>query len=110
MAITNYNKMVLLIGVAYASSDVAGKTIMAIANYTKLVLFICVAYTFSDEMVAIQESCEYKWVEIQKAYAYASRTCSGVIRDGEHEMEQTTIKLIDIEKHMYLDVAPILKF
>lgn len=68
------------------------------------------AYTFSDEMVAIQESCEYKWVEIHEAYTYASRTCDGAIRDGEHDMEQTTIKLIDVEKHMYMDVAPILKF
>lgn len=44
MAIANYNKMVFLIGVAYASSDVAGKTIMAIVDYTNLVLFMCGLY------------------------------------------------------------------
>ncbi|GLT72907.1 hypothetical protein SLA2020_448020 [Shorea laevis] len=53
---------------------------------------------------AIQGSSEDKWDEV------ASRTCNGVIEgDEESKRKQLvlpTIKVLDIEKHMYMSVAP----
>jgi ditrans,polycis-polyprenyl diphosphate synthase len=84
----------------------AEEVMMATAKNTNLVLLICVAYTSSDDIMhSIQESCKDKWVKIQEANA--SKACNRAIGSKEYEgEEQATIKLIDIEKHMYMDVAP----
>jgi len=84
----------------------AEKAMVATANNTGMMLFICVAYTYTDEIVhAIQESCNNKWVGIQEANG--SKAWNQEIRDEEYQMEEKAIiKLRDIEKHMYMDVAP----
>uniref|UniRef100_A0A5B7C2R5 Alkyl transferase n=1 Tax=Davidia involucrata TaxID=16924 RepID=A0A5B7C2R5_DAVIN len=64
----------------------AEKAMLATANNTKTVLLICVAYTSTDEIVhAVQESCEHN-------------------KDGV--MSEDDIKVVDLEKHMYMAVAP----
>lgn len=63
---------------------------------SNMFLLVCVAYTSTEEIVhATQESCEELWDEMQK--------------NGEEEKVQSyggRIKLSDIEKHMYMAVAP----
>jgi ditrans,polycis-polyprenyl diphosphate synthase len=53
---------------------------------------------------AVQGSCEEKWDEA------ASRTCNGVSKGVEDSKNKQwmlpTVKLVDIEKHMYMGVAP----
>ncbi|XP_059437338.1 dehydrodolichyl diphosphate synthase CPT3-like [Corylus avellana] len=81
----------------------AERAMAATANNTKAALLICVAYTSCDEIVhAVQESCKAKWIETEAL---------GVI-EGNHEESKEkqlvlpTVKVLDIEKHMYMSVAP----
>uniref|UniRef100_A0A7N2KNF7 Alkyl transferase n=1 Tax=Quercus lobata TaxID=97700 RepID=A0A7N2KNF7_QUELO len=85
----------------------AEKAMVATTNNTGMTMpFICVAYTSTDEIVhAIQESCNNNWVGIQEANG--RKAWNQEIRDEEYQMEEKAIiKLRDIEKHMYMDVAP----
>ncbi|KAM7256758.1 hypothetical protein ACFE04_012499 [Oxalis oulophora] len=61
----------------------AEKVMKATANNTKCVLLICVAYTSTDEILrAIEGTCK------------------------EQGQCPSSIKLVDIEKHMYMSIAP----
>ncbi|OMO59151.1 Di-trans-poly-cis-decaprenylcistransferase-like protein [Corchorus olitorius] len=76
-----------------AAEELMAKT----ANYSKFVFTFCIAYTSTDEMVhAIQEACEERQCEMQEL----KRNC------GDYEAEKKTVKIMDIEKHMYMAVAP----
>ncbi|KAJ0110895.1 hypothetical protein Patl1_01786 [Pistacia atlantica] len=64
----------------------AERAMLATAKNSKAVLSICVAYTSTNEIVnAVEESVEEKI---------------------EHHESEPLIKLVDIEKHMYMAVAP----
>ncbi|KAA8547586.1 hypothetical protein F0562_004015 [Nyssa sinensis] len=117
----------------------AEKAMRATANNTKTVLLICVAYTSTDEIVhAVQESCEHK--DEFKANGMMNNgekehkdefkanglinghkdefKANGLINghkdefkangliNGEKQQEDHVIKLVDLEKHMYMAVAP----
>ncbi|XP_062102757.1 dehydrodolichyl diphosphate synthase 6-like [Humulus lupulus] len=111
----------------------AEKVMKATAKNNKASLLVCVAYTSCDEIVhAIQESCKSKKYDIQtsnvngdkktnglvvhdfeeredKPKDYAAKPCNGLIEGievCEKQMNLPTIKLVDIEKHMYMAVAP----
>ncbi|KAJ4719005.1 Alkyl transferase [Melia azedarach] len=142
----------------------AEKVMTATANNSKVVLLVCLAYTSSDEIVhAVQESCKHKLDKIQALNGYkvsngvinrekrvkkisslmvpdveeslalkAHTACNGVVEavegteringataysveeycdkkdegTGEKQGEHPTIKLVDVEKNMYMAVAP----
>ncbi|XP_062102762.1 dehydrodolichyl diphosphate synthase 6-like [Humulus lupulus] len=105
----------------------AEKVMKATAKNNKGSLLICVAYTSCDEIVhAIQESCKSKKYEIQTSKDSVDKKMNGLVVHEleEHEdkpkdhaaepcnevcekqMNIPTIKLVDIEKHMYMAVVP----
>ncbi|KAI3462315.1 hypothetical protein Pfo_018995 [Paulownia fortunei] len=83
----------------------AEKAMKATSNNDKSILLICVAYTSTDEIVhAAQESCEDKWAEIQSLMKI-SEARNGEV-DEEKKDANDVIKLADVERHMYMGVAP----
>ncbi|EPS71981.1 hypothetical protein M569_02778, partial [Genlisea aurea] len=69
----------------------AQRAMKATAGNSKAVLSICLAYTSTDEIVhAVQEACEEKMLDISNVYG----------------CEKKFIELVDIEKHMYMALAP----
>ncbi|XP_076952387.1 dehydrodolichyl diphosphate synthase CPT3-like [Bidens hawaiensis] len=63
----------------------AERAMNATAKNSKAVLSICIAYTSTDEILhAVQESCDEKWDEVEK----------------------NVINVLDIERNMYMAVAP----
>ncbi|KAM7519981.1 hypothetical protein LguiB_018943 [Lonicera macranthoides] len=77
----------------------AEKAMLATAKNTKTVLLICVAYTSTDEIThSAQESCVKKWDRT------ANSDYNGEI--SEQKEEKRIIKLVDLDKHMYMGVAP----
>ncbi|KAI3730726.1 hypothetical protein L1987_61901 [Smallanthus sonchifolius] len=71
----------------------AARAMDATAKNSKAVLLICIAYTSTDEILhSVEESCEEKWDEIK------------VLNDKKHEKD--IISVLDIERHMYMAVAP----
>lgn len=85
----------------------AERAMAATANNSRGVLSICIAYTSTDEIVhAVQESCEEKLDEISAMNA--SGAGYGLIKLGGNEEDERVkiVKLTDIEKHMYMAVAP----
>ncbi|XP_030485895.1 dehydrodolichyl diphosphate synthase 6 [Cannabis sativa] len=112
----------------------AEKVMKATAKNNKANLLVCVAYTSCDEIVhAIQESCQSKIYDIQtrngssdkkmngfvvhggleehedKPKNHEAKPCNGLIEESEvceKQMNLPTLKLVDIEKHMYMAVAP----
>lgn len=85
----------------------AERAMAATANNSRGVLSICIAYTSTDEIVhAVQESCEEKLYEISAMNA--SGAGYGLIKLGGNEEDERVkiVKLTDIEKHMYMAVAP----
>lgn len=76
--------------------EAAEKAMKATAKNRRGFLLVCVAYTSTDEMAhAIEESCKDKFVEFQNGVIEAAETK----RDG-------VVKLGDVEKKMYMAVAP----
>lgn len=95
---------------------------------SNMFLLVCVAYTSTEEIVhATEESCKELWDEMQQARNNKSRDDdAGVLlssNNGGEEMQKRymfgcsreqeeflevhrRIKLSDIEKHMYMAVAP----
>ncbi|KAI3794325.1 hypothetical protein L1987_36954 [Smallanthus sonchifolius] len=75
----------------------AEKAMEATAKNTKTYLLVCVAYTSSHEIPrAIYESCQAK---------------SGVVMNGNGSVNgdynhEVGIKVVDLDKHMYMGVAP----
>ncbi|CAA2989502.1 dehydrodolichyl diphosphate synthase 6-like [Olea europaea subsp. europaea] len=85
--------------------EAAEKVMKATANNNKSILLICVAYTSTDEIThAAQEAIEEKWGEIPES-SEASMAQNGEISQEKHEGHRT-IKLADIERHIYMGVAP----
>ncbi|CAI9777686.1 unnamed protein product [Fraxinus pennsylvanica] len=85
--------------------DAAEKVMKATANNNKSILLICVAYTSTDEIThAAQEAIDEKWGEIQES-SKASIAQNGEISQEKHEGNRT-IKVADIERHIYMGVAP----
>lgn len=81
----------------------AEKAMAATAKHSERVLLICIAYASSDEIVhSVQESCRDKWDQI--------KNLNSVRKEQEDEVQPLVdsrgIKLVDIEKHMYMSVAP----
>ncbi|KAI7757155.1 hypothetical protein M8C21_014753 [Ambrosia artemisiifolia] len=64
----------------------AERAMKATAKNSKAVLSICIAYTSTDEILhSVEECCEEKW-------------------DRKHEKDMISVS--DIERHMYMAVAP----
>lgn len=83
----------------------AEKAMKATSNNDKSILLICVAYTSTDEIVhAAQESCEDKWHEIQSIMK--TNDAQNDENGKENLGEKHVIKLADIERNMYMGVAP----
>ncbi|GFS39392.1 undecaprenyl pyrophosphate synthetase family protein [Actinidia rufa] len=102
------------------------RAMIATANNTKCVLLICVAYTSSDEIVhAVQESCRHKWDEIRTSNGVKKDKWDDIVEskglkidkgdeiqelngvESEEKLEECrVIQLVDLEKHMYMAVAP----
>lgn len=73
----------------------AERAMDATAKNSKAVLVICIAYTSTDEIShAVHESCEEKSDEVK------------VLDDCETKDEKNIIGMADIERHMYMAVAP----
>ncbi|XVF32408.1 hypothetical protein REPUB_Repub17cG0079800 [Reevesia pubescens] len=80
---------------------------LATAKNSKAVLSICIAHTSTNEIVhAVQDSCEERWEEI--TVQNSSGAGYGLIRleGNEQDERDHLIKLTDIEKNMYMAVAP----
>ncbi|CAI0428650.1 unnamed protein product [Linum tenue] len=76
----------------------AEKVMEATAHNTRCVLLICIAYTSCDEIVnSVRECCKDKLEEIEDKEGGGG----GVVVN-----EHSAIQLVDIEKHMYMGVAP----
>ncbi|KAL8549942.1 hypothetical protein ACS0TY_008684 [Phlomoides rotata] len=74
----------------------AEKSMEATANNTRSILLVCVAYTSTDEIAhAAQESCK----DVYEAQ-------NGEINEEKEKDGDGVIKLADIEKHMYMGIAP----
>ncbi|XP_009784818.1 dehydrodolichyl diphosphate synthase CPT3-like [Nicotiana tabacum] len=82
----------------------AEKAMQATVNNTNSTLLICVAYTSTDEILhAVQSSCLEKWKEIQELDANQAQ--NGEITEEKQELKHI-IKLVDIERHTYMGLAP----
>ncbi|KAL4596436.1 hypothetical protein ACB092_12G164200 [Castanea dentata] len=85
----------------------AERAMVATANNSKAVLSICVAYNSTNEIVhAVEKACEEKWEEISLLNASGSGYGLIGLECIEKDEGENLIKLIDIEKHMYVSVAP----
>ncbi|XP_021293576.1 dehydrodolichyl diphosphate synthase 6-like [Herrania umbratica] len=77
------------------------------ADNSKFVFTICVAYNCTDEILhAVRESCREKCDHIQEIRGIGAS--NGLLgKNGDiHQGDQDLIKLEDIEKHMYMGIAP----
>ncbi|XP_057966303.1 dehydrodolichyl diphosphate synthase CPT3-like [Malania oleifera] len=93
---------------AEPTRQAAERAMAATAKNTKAVLSVCVAYTSTNEIThAIQESFEEKWNEIREQDE--SGACCGLdgsSRGKEKVQGDCLIDMVDIEKHMYMAIAP----
>ncbi|XP_059655008.1 dehydrodolichyl diphosphate synthase CPT3-like [Cornus florida] len=82
--------------------EASKKAMEATAANSKAVLSICVAYTSTDEIAnAVQQSCKEK---CDKIAGYGS---NGLVGGNEEYCHgQNSIKVVDMEKHMYMAIAP----
>ncbi|XP_059654151.1 dehydrodolichyl diphosphate synthase CPT3-like [Cornus florida] len=82
--------------------EAAKKAMEATAANSKAVLSICVAYTSTDEIAnAVQQSCKEKY---EKRAGHGSNGLGG--NEEYYYHGQNSIKVVDIDKHMYMAVAP----
>ncbi|KAK6937794.1 Decaprenyl diphosphate synthase-like [Dillenia turbinata] len=84
----------------------AERAMEATANNSKVVLSIRMAYTSTNEiLIAAQKSCKEEWEEVR-----GSRTsgfgCSLIGLEDTELCPNEQIDLVDLEKHMYMSVAP----
>ncbi|XP_073281024.1 dehydrodolichyl diphosphate synthase 6-like isoform X1 [Primulina huaijiensis] len=81
------------------------KAMKATSNNDKIILLVCMAYTSTDEIVhAAQESCNNKRHEIQSVMKMNDAQNGDI---GKKKLgENYVIKLADIERNMYMGVAP----
>ncbi|KAK2643320.1 hypothetical protein Ddye_025083 [Dipteronia dyeriana] len=83
--------------------NAAEKVMKATANNTRIVIFICVAYTSTNEIIrAIQQSC----IDKLDNHSQALKQTTSHDNANEGVEEITMVKLVDIDKHMYMSVAP----
>lgn len=84
---------------------VAAEEVMkATANNTKITLLVCLAYSSTDEIVhAVQASCQEKWNEVQQVNANKAQNVEMTKQMPE---QNDVIKLVDIERHMDMSLAP----
>lgn len=77
----------------------AEKAMNATAHNSRAVLAICIAYTSTDEMAhSIEESCKEKYDEFKSGLV--------VVGGDESEKNEPLIDVEDIDKNMYMAVAP----
>ncbi|KAK4347587.1 hypothetical protein RND71_033926 [Anisodus tanguticus] len=82
----------------------AEEVMEATSNNTKCTLLVCLAYSSTDEIVhAVQESCQEKWNEIQEVNANKAQDIE-ITREILESND--VINLVDIERHMYMVLAP----
>ncbi|XP_044506868.1 dehydrodolichyl diphosphate synthase 6 [Mangifera indica] len=78
----------------------AEKVMRATAKNTRTIILVCLAYTSSNEIThAVEESCLDKSTGQAEALKLSTE-------EHENIQEMAVIKLADVEKHMYMDVAP----
>lgn len=83
----------------------AERAMEATASNSKAVLSICIAYTSTDEIAhAVQESCKEKLDEIK--LLDESGAGYGLIGPGENKNGEHIIGTKDVEKYLYMAVAP----
>lgn len=81
------------------------KAMKATADNDRCVLLICMPYTSTDEIAhAAQVCCEDKRDEISNKKKAGTVNLSNGIEEIEEDGD--VIKLSDVEKHMYMSVAP----
>ncbi|KAJ0753660.1 putative rubber cis-polyprenylcistransferase [Helianthus annuus] len=83
----------------------AEKAMEATAKNTKTYLLVCVAYTSSHEIPrAIYEACQEKSL----ALASSGKNDDGIVNDDDDDDDDDddVIKVVDLEKHMYMGVVP----
>lgn len=105
--VNQYGVRVRFIGdlkLLYEPVRIAAEKAMKITEHnTNCVLLVCVAYTSSDEIPhAVLEACREKQDEYQGLNSNGHR--NGEIK--ELVQEKPVIKVMDLEKHMYMGVAP----
>ncbi|XVE93064.1 hypothetical protein REPUB_Repub01dG0157900 [Reevesia pubescens] len=86
--------------------DAAKRLMEATAHNSKFVLTICVCYACSDEIIhAVQDSCQEKCNQIHEI---GGIDATGDLRgeNGDSHQGENLIKLVDIEKNMYMGIAP----
>nr|ATD87116.1 cis-prenyltransferase 3 [Parthenium argentatum]ATD87117.1 cis-prenyltransferase 3 [synthetic construct]BCU09029.1 cis-prenyltransferase [synthetic construct] len=83
----------------------AEKAMEATAHNTHTYLLVCVAYTSSHEIPrAIYEACEEKSGGTRVMMMNGS--VNGDYNNGDYEDHGEGVKVVDIDKHMYMAVAP----
>ncbi|KAJ9540501.1 hypothetical protein OSB04_027007 [Centaurea solstitialis] len=79
----------------------AERAMDATAKNSKAVLLICIAYTSTDEILhAVEESCEERWEKIKNLDDCGKKL------GNERNLEKNIIDVSDIERNMYMAVAP----
>ncbi|XP_021887017.1 dehydrodolichyl diphosphate synthase 6-like [Carica papaya] len=86
----------------------AEKAMIATKNNTKATILVCVAYTSTNEIIgAVEKSCKGK-LDISHAITMKSKeACDSENKYAGHEwMHQDNVKLVDVEREMFMAVAP----
>ena len=85
----------------------AERAMQVTAGNSKAVLSICVAYTSTNEIMhAVEESCVEKWGEIRELNARGVECGLTELEGYEKDEARHLINLTDIEKRLYMAVAP----
>ncbi|TYH77912.1 hypothetical protein ES332_D04G188000v1 [Gossypium tomentosum] len=83
--------------------DEARKLMGATAEYSKFVVTICVCYCCTDDIVhSVEKSCREK----HYYHSYIEDSHDDDKDDADKDDERHMIKLVDIEKNMYMAVTP----
>ena len=86
--------------------DAARRLMEATADHSKFVFTICICYSCTDDIIhAVQESCQEKCDHIQEIMGIDAN--GGLqVEDGDNHQGENLVRLVDIEKHMYMAIAP----
>ena len=86
----------------------AEKAMKATAENAKTALLICIAYTSCDEIVhAVEQACEDKRREVESLVRCRDDLVIGEVEEcGREKKVPSVIKLVDVERQMYMAVAP----
>lgn len=110
--LSKYGVRVCFIGNLGLVSDpirvTAEKVMRATSKNTRIVILICLAYSSTEEIVhTVEETCLV--TKKTQPQAFKPRNPQNDVTEDadEHKnKEQNTIKLVDLEKHMYMGVYP----